>query len=343
MPELFSLSFFLKMPNVFHLTINPAALEFYQDIKEYVMGLKHFQYMLVCEHIGQAEKHYHMLLQLAKSLPRLSVRNLHGAHITPKMFGSTAALRSYIMCEDAKHKAEGVTAVLIDEEGEMKHQGGFCTVRELMNFKSAADLDDYRMYNTYQKVQSQVKNRVSIANWRKEVQVYYIQGPSGIGKSSKAEQIIFNWYRQREVSNTEEMYFDELKYVDGFYQGVNVDNPTKVALFDDFRAGNMKPEEFINLIDYRKHNMNIKGGSTKNNYELIIFTSVQRFSSIYKNVEDYERREQWERRVNLVDLYPPERVSIGGLPVGYRTNFNELENYSVENNDGTSTIVDLSR
>lgn len=96
-------------------------------------------------------------------------------------------------------------------------------------------------------------------------------------------------------------------------------------------------------IDYRTYNLNIKGGSVKNKYELIIFTSVQKLSSVYKNVEEYERREQWERRINLIDLYPPERVHIGGLPVGYRTNFNNFDSFSLENNDGSHTIVDLTR
>ncbi|KAG4098203.1 hypothetical protein H8356DRAFT_1674046 [Neocallimastix lanati (nom. inval.)] len=67
----------------------------------------------------------------------------------------------------------------------------------------------------------------------------------------------------------------------------------------------MRSEEFINLIDYRVQNLNIKGGSAKNYYKLIIFTSVQKLSSIYRNVEDFERREQWERRINLVNIYPP--------------------------------------
>lgn len=47
------------------------------------------------------------------------------------------------------------------------------------------------------------------------------------------------------------MYFDEIKYCNLFYAGVNVDYPTDVAVYDDFRAVVMKPEEFINLIDYR--------------------------------------------------------------------------------------------
>lgn len=39
----FNFLFNFIMPNVFHIVINPAALEYYQDIKEYVMGLKNFQ------------------------------------------------------------------------------------------------------------------------------------------------------------------------------------------------------------------------------------------------------------------------------------------------------------
>ncbi|OUM64028.1 hypothetical protein PIROE2DRAFT_60938 [Piromyces sp. E2] len=137
------------------------------------------------------------------------------------------------------------------------------------------------------------------------------------------------------------MYFDEIKYCNLFYSGVNTDYLSEVAVYDDFRAGVMKPEEFINLIDYRVHNLNIKGGEAKNNYKLIIFTSVQKLDTIYRNVDNYERREQWIRRINLIDLYPPERVHIGGLPVGYRTSFNNFDSYSLENNDGSHTIIDL--
>jgi len=105
--------------------------------------------------------------------------------------------------------------------------------------------------------------------------------------------------------------FFELKLdKNGFYAGINVEYPIEVAVFDDFRAGIMKPEEFINLIDYRVYNMN-KGGSVKNNYKLMIFTSVQRLSSIYRNIKEFERREQWERRIELIDMYPPQRVHLG--------------------------------
>ena len=65
----------------------------------------------------------------------------------------------------------------------------------------------------------------------------------------------------------------------------------------------MPPEEFINLVDYRRHELQIKGGHVINNYELIIFTTVQRFNQLYGNVDDYERREQWERRITVIDMY----------------------------------------
>ena len=197
------------------------------------------------------------------------------------------------------------------------------------------------MYNTYNKIKAEKSKRLTIGSWRKDIKVYYIQGPSAIGKSERAEEIVKQYYLDKGIDNPDEMFFDEVKYLNGFYSGVNLEYPSEVAVFDDFRAGIMKPEEFINLIDYRVHNLNIKGTECKNNYKLIVFTSVQKLSSIYRNVEDYERREQWERRINLINLYPPERVHIGGLPVGYRTDFNELENYSIENNDGSHTIIDL--
>ena len=112
------------MPRVFHLVINPKALEFYADIVDYVTKLKYFQYLFVCEHFGQDTKHYHMLLQLSENLPKLSTKKLHGAHIKPKIYGSTQKIKDYIECKDEKHKAEGVTAVVIDEIGEMLKQGG---------------------------------------------------------------------------------------------------------------------------------------------------------------------------------------------------------------------------
>jgi len=283
------------MPNVFHLIINPAALEFYQDILEYVKGLKYFQYCYVVEHIGQEQKHYHMLLQLSKAMPKLSVKKLHGAHVKKKEFGSTQKMKDYLDCKDEKHQSEGVTAVVIDEFGEMLKQGGY-SVKALLECEHVEELPDYRMVNTWYRLKSNMPMKVR--ERRKSVKVYYIQGPSGVGKTNKAMDIA------EEFENTWDTFTDWLKYENGFYSGVT--GGARIAIYDDFRPSDMKAKEFVNLIDYNKHNLNVKGSGFINNYNLIILTSVVKFNTIYKNIEQDEPRRQWERRVQVIDMFPPE-------------------------------------
>ncbi|KAG4102201.1 hypothetical protein H8356DRAFT_1272051 [Neocallimastix lanati (nom. inval.)] len=92
----------------FILTINEASLEFYEDIKQYFLKLSEFAYMLVTEHVGSSNKHYHMF-----------VRKLHGAHIE-KCYGSAQQNIDYCWARDEKHKDEGVEAILVDEIGQPK-------------------------------------------------------------------------------------------------------------------------------------------------------------------------------------------------------------------------------
>eukprot|EP00833_Pecoramyces_ruminatium_P004233 jgi/Orpsp1_1/1178265/evm.model.c7180000064620.1 len=87
--------------------------------------------------------------------------------------------------------------------------------------------------------------------------------------------------------------------------------------------------------------MNIKGDSMLNNYNCIIITSIQKLQRIYGNVPD-ELRKQWERRIEVIDMFPPEPVHLGGYPLGYRTFFNQLEEYEVTDDwDSTRTIYFL--
>lgn len=318
-----------NMPTIFHLIINPKALEYYQDILQYVQSLKNFQYLLVVEHLGQEEKHYHMLLQLSKSLPKLSTKKTHGAHIQPKLYGSTQAMIDYLWCRDEKHKEEGVTAVLIDEIGEYKKQGGY-SVKALKEVSDEDELTDYRMYNIWKKLKHNKKRKVS--EYRKSVKVYWIQGPSGIGKTNKAMDIA------EEFEERNDWFTDFVKFENGFYLGVS--DGSKIAIYDDFRDSHMKPSEFINFIDYNRHWLNVKGGSLLNEYNLIIITSVQRLDRIYRRMADDEPKKQWERRIEVIDMYPPEQVCLGGLPLGYRTDFNQLEEVEVTDDwDSTRVVI----
>ena len=307
----------------FLLTINAKSIEFYKDILEYVKGLTGLNYLLCCEHIGSENKHYHMYLQY-NNTKKLNSKRLHGCRVDP-CYGSAQQNIRYVWAKDDKHLKEGITAALVDEEGEPSYKGGNFSVENVKNMESPDELPAV-MYNTWKKIKRD-STVTKAKDFRKNVKVYYIQGPSGVGKTNKAIDL---------ATEFEDIYdcgTDFIKYENGFYLGTT---PTaKVAIYDDWRDSHMKPSEFINLIDYNKHWMNIKGDSILNNYLVIIITSVQRLERIYGNVPDEPRR-QWERRIQLMDMFPPERIHIGGLPVGYKTNFN---NFSYEIKDNNEVVV----
>lgn len=304
----------------FILTLNLASLEYYEDIKQYLTKLTGMQYILVTEHIGQENKHYHIYVQYQRS-KKLSVAKLHGAHIE-KSYGSAQKNIAYLKCEDDKHKSLGITYELIYEDGEPNLKGGDYSIKGLLEYEKEEDLPDYRMYNTWKDLKFNQPKKVS--DYRKNVKVYYIQGPSGIGKTNRAFEIA------EEFENTHETFTDMIKFEKGFYNGVHMG--AKIAIYDDFRDSHMKPSEFINLIDYNKHWMNIKGGSILNNYELIIITSVQKLDKLYRNMWDDEPRKQWIRRVDLVDMFPREvTLDVPSVPRTVRYYTNSTECYYCDN------------
>ncbi|KAG4088913.1 hypothetical protein H8356DRAFT_1085069 [Neocallimastix lanati (nom. inval.)] len=260
----------------FLLTVNEASLEYYQDIIPYLTNISQFQYLLCCEHVGQPHKHYPIFVHY-NNTKKLRVARLYGCHVE-KCFGSAQQNINYVKAEDPKHREEGIESVLIDEIGEAKLKGGVWSVGGLTELDNPDELPA-QLYNTYNKIKGEKSKRLSLGNWRKNVKLYYIQGPSAIRKSNNAEEIIKDWYVDKGVEDENEMFF-ELKYDGSFYSGVNIEYSSEVAVFNDFRAGVMKPEEFISVIDYCVHNLNIKGTEAKNNYKLIIVTLVQKLNSI---------------------------------------------------------------
>ena len=288
-----------------------------------------------------------MFVEFRENIKKLSVKKLHGAHIKPICFGNTNEIIDYLECKDEKHKKDNVTYVLIDEQGEYKYmefqsENKIKSARDLLGIKRLSDIPDWKMVNAWKTLKIDANSKITVANWNKPINVYWIQGPSAIGKSAMAKDMVKDWYEAKGITDEDDMSFDEVKYNhrSGFFLGIDIGANNKAAIFDDFRA-RMLPEDFINLIDYRRHKIEIKGGHWINNYELIIFTSVQRFHTIYGNVDDYENRRQWERRVKVIDLYTEERIPVR-RPDRYRywteRGFNEL----VSNDDSIITIDDGS-
>lgn len=276
--------------------MNPSTLDHFEEVKNYLVSLAGFQYILVGEHSGRDDHeiesgHYHIFVQY-NHCNRLSVSRLFGAH-SEHCKKSPQANVYYIKCEDKKHQELGTNFRLIHEEGELKFQGGNHSVKSLMEYKDFKDLPDYKMVNTWFKLKTLESSDLNIDNWQKDIKVIYIQGPSGIGKTNKAKEII------RENREKFGNKVNIIKYQNGFYLGVG---SAKMCIYDDFRSSDMKAKEFVQLIDYNKNNMNIKNGSVVNNYELIVITSVERLSEIYRNVQG-EPREQWMRRIELINMY----------------------------------------
>lgn len=272
------------------MTLNEKTLKHYDDILNYLTGRQSLNYLLVVEHLNSENKHYHVLAQF-KNTTSLSLKKLHGAHVEP-VKGTIKQAYEYLMCHDDKHIKQGIKAEIINEFGEMSLVGGSKIKDCLMMTDEELNDLPLHMYNIVKQIKIDKENELDIDEiYKVNLEVVYICGPSGIGKSKSAFEIIKQkGYRK----------FNMVKYENGFWNGVSKN--AIVAVYDDFRDSHMKASEFINFIDYNKHILNIKGGQVLNNYKLIIITSIQTPDEIYKKMDD-EPRNQWLRRMKIINLY----------------------------------------
>lgn len=276
----------------FQITIN--QIDKYNDILSYLTNLKSLQYLISCKELAPSteHEHIHIYIHFNKSI-KLSIKKLLGAHLE-KCFGSIQQNINYI-------KKDGN---ILDEIGEPPHQGKPNYNFDELNNLSTKDIINNDEINLIQKktllnIKKELCNQpININDYYKgdNLKVYYLYGPSGIGKTKRALKIIKNYgYNE----------FDEIKHKNGFYLGIS--GNSKVCLYDDFRPSHMEVSEFINFIDYNKHNLNTKGGNFKNNYELIIITSINNPYDIYSNCTDNEEtKTQWIRRLHIINMEDEE-------------------------------------
>lgn len=307
------------MPNVFHIVINPKSLEYYKDIKKYVLGLKYFQYMRCVEHIGQEEKHYHLVLQLSRSMPKLSVTKLHGAHIKPKTFGSTKALIDYINCEDEEHKKNNVTYELVDEIGKYKPQGGDHTVKTLLEYDNVEDLPDYKMVNTWKRLKLEKESTNSFRNMLSEIKnglltgpnVIYFIGKPGSGKTYNAYKYALSKYNEDEITR--------VSIINNFFKFTGSDKD-KCLIIEEFRPSQLHPSLLLQFTDKYGFECPIKGSYKYVRPECIIICSIIHPARLYRE-EKEELNEQFTRRIT--HLYEVE----------YDHNYKEIDinNKTIEN------------
>lgn len=259
-------------------------LERFESLRETLLKKPNFQYIVCAKEKAPTtgKEHIHIYVQYNKPT-RFNPKEWETAHVEGCR-GSPEQNYKYVTKEGD----------IIYEKGEMKTMKNKTSFPNIQEVKEMTIEERNQLPLQYAKIVNQMNtednNNINVDEYFKEdIQVFYLWGKSGIGKTREAIKLI------KEKGFTQ---FNEVKYINGFWIGLG---SSEVALYDDFRDSHMKASEFINFIDYNVHNLNTKFGYCKNKYKLIIITSIQDPMDIYRNMKD-EEREQWIRRLNIINI-----------------------------------------
>ena len=213
-----------KSSTAFQLTLNQP--ECFDAVRVYLMSLKAFRYGIACreEAPSTGHKHVHIYVQFARSV-RMCIKELLGAHIE-KCRGSPQQNVAYI-------KKDGD---IIWETGELVLKGGKTIDQIKKMSKDERDQLPAIYYNIVQKINTIENNDINIDEiFKDKMEVIYIYGDSGIGKSKKAIEICREKGYQK---------INMVKFINNFWNGVG---ESEACIYDDFRDSDLKASEFINL------------------------------------------------------------------------------------------------
>lgn len=281
-----------KKGTCFLMTLNPAVLEYYTDITDYLRSLSQFQYMLVTEHIGQAQKHYHIYVQYNQH-KYISYAKLYGAHLE-KCYGSAQQNMDYCWARDEKHKAAGVTAVLVDEWGEPKLKGGNYTVGFLEELENSDELPAM-YYNIYQKIKNKKNSDDQFyqmlesieKDQLKPIDVIYFIGKPGAGKTYNAYKYALRRFKKEEIT--------KVTIHNNFFEFVG-SHEDKCLVVEEFRPSQLHPSSLLQFTDKYGYSCPIKGGHKYVKPECIIICSIIHPARLYREEKD-ELNEQFTRRI----------------------------------------------
>ena len=102
--------------------------------------------------------------------------------------------------------------------------------------------------------------------------------------------------------NYEDGFWNGKAFHDGFYSGVGFGS--KIAIYKDFYEYDIYINRFRDLIDCSRRPIRVRRGWRRDDYELIIITSVQNPKDIYKEYPEEDRRRILESITEIIDLTP---------------------------------------
>ena len=282
-------TFKLKARN-FILTVNEISICYIDNIIDYLKHYKAFQYIIVCEHIGQENKHYHIFIQY-NQVVNLSSEYLYGCHLE-KSFGTPQQNYNYVKAIDDKHTKLGITSKLIYEDGQLKKTGNYKTIKELKN-ATIDELEDlpiqyHRIANELIEKKNEEEELLKVLNEiendnLKAPEIIYLTGPSGSGKTYSSYKLALKYYSKNEIG--------KININNNFFKIVNEN--AKCYIVEEFRASQLHASEFLQFIDKYGYSCNIKGSFKFIKPEMIIICSIINPHNLYKE----EVNEQFIRRI----------------------------------------------
>ena len=265
----------------FFITQNDVSKS--KKMESYIRNLKSLKFMLGCREIAPVTHHIH-------------------DHFYIQLKNSICITNSGCEYADIKHpKGTAVDNVAYLFKLEEPWKRGLIYTRFgdptfFSNYKVEDIIDmteeDIRkmpagLFNAAEKIKKKYSSIVKASEIRKKAEIFYFWGDTYTLKSKYAIGII------AELKGDECV---QLNGANGFLNGAQ--GLGKVAIYDEFRDTDMQLKEFIQLTDYNKQVINIKGNFIKNDFETIIFTSSQCPADLYYNAGGHESRGQWLRRIH---------------------------------------------
>ena len=266
----------------FLLTLN--EIERYPALKKYLTDRKTFEYIVTAKETAPETGHLHYHILICFNQPTvLTVKGLQGAMVSVKKNQKTSWTR------EQAHDYVTKDCEIVEKFGEW-HQQGRKTVQQLSKVSDPSELCPTE-FNNWLKIRSFSSGITKKMLYNPDIEVIYIWGDSGVGKSK---------YVYDHISDEDRV--DRVRYNGHFWQNVSYDPTIKIAWYDDFRDRHMPPDEMINFCDYYRNPLDVKGGQIVAHYDKIFITSVQDPTTLWPNMQNDEPKRQWLRRMKIVHL-----------------------------------------